>query len=362
MKIGVDSSFLLQIGCSVVVSLHTVLPSSTLCTEQTQFAIFRTVVDKQIIHSAISSMLNAQPSPVVSPETKELTVSPTNGLAPTPRPDDLTLPTAVTQCVPSMQPSVQFESQLLAILSDIDATSSPVASPATQQSVVASPLTERALRYHRRDAFGTDRNNVTSVPSPNSTEPPHALGAEMHEKDRSEFTPAPPRKLFHPTIPNTIPSLNHEQYRSLSFDSLPRMHPEYNAPATFPRATRATYMTEQRSLSAGLRSLPPFPPCFLASPPQNVIFVYDIFCLCRQDRRCGISAFRFGNRPCPPSRAFRTPSGDFLSCGLVHSPGDFRLRNGSHPRPTSGLPRALEGLHGRPLWTPGTPRPPQLLQ
>ena len=240
----------------MVVSLHTVLPSSTLCTEQTQFAIFRTVVDKQIILSAISSMLNAQPSPVMSPETKELTVSPTNGLAPTPRPDDLKLPLAVTQCVPSMQPLVQFESQLLAILSDIDATPSPVASPATQQSVVTSPLTERALRYHRRDALRTDRNNVASVPSPYSTDPPHALGTEMHQKGRSDFTPAPPRKLFHPTIPNTIPSLNHEQYRSPSFHSLPRMHSEFNAPATFPRATRATYMTEQRSLSAGLRSLP----------------------------------------------------------------------------------------------------------
>ena len=115
----------------MVVSLHTVLPSSTLSTEQTQFAIFRTAVDPQLVPSAISSMLNAQPSPVMSPETKELTVPPTSGLAPTPRPDDLKLPTAVTQCVPSMQPLVQFESQLLAILSDIDATPSPVASPAT---------------------------------------------------------------------------------------------------------------------------------------------------------------------------------------------------------------------------------------
>ena len=209
-------------------------------------------------------MLNPQPSPVMSPETKELTVPPTSGLAPTRRPDDLKLPTAVEQCVPSMQPLVQFESQLLALLSDIDATPSPVASPATQQSVDASPLTERALRYHRRDAFCTDRNNVAPVSSPSSTDPPHALGTEMHETDRSDSTPAPPRKLFHPTIPNTIPSLNHDQYRSPSFDSLPRMHPEYNAPATFPRATRATYMTEQRSLSAGLRLLPS-----VLSPPAS---------------------------------------------------------------------------------------------
>ena len=175
----------------------------------------------------------------MSPETKELTVPPTSGLAPTPRPDDLKLPTAVEQCVPSMQPLVQFESQLLALLSDIDATPSPVASPATQQSVDASPLTERALRYHRRDAFRTDRNNVAPVSSPSSTDPPHTLGAEMHETDRSDSTPAPKRKLFHFTIPNPIPSLNHDQYRSPSFDSLPRMHLEFNTPATFHRATRA---------------------------------------------------------------------------------------------------------------------------
>ena len=194
----------------------------------------------------------------MSPETKELTVPPTSGLAPTLTPDDLKLPPAVTQCVPSMQPLVQFKSQLLAILSYIDATLSLVASPATaaQQSVDASPLTERALRYHRRDAFRTDRNNVAPVPSPSSTDPLHALGAEMHEKDRLDLTPAPPRELLHPTIQNKIPSLDPEQYRSTSFHSLPRMHFEYNTPATFPRATQAVHMTEQRSLSAGLRSLP----------------------------------------------------------------------------------------------------------
>ena len=209
-------------------------------------------------------MLNAQPSPVMSPKTKELTVPPTSGLAPTLTPDDLKLPPAVTQRVPSMQPMVQFESQLLAILSDIDATPSPVASPATaaQQSVDASPLTERALRYHRRDAFRTDRNNVAPVPLPSSTNPLDDFGAEMHEKDRLDLTPAPPRELLHSTIQNKIPSLGPEQYRSTSFHSLPRMLFEYNTPAIFPRVTRAVHMTEQRSLSGGLRSLPRAP-----SPP-----------------------------------------------------------------------------------------------
>ena len=192
----------------------------------------------------------------MSPETKELTVPPTSGLAPTLRLDDLKLPSTVEHCVPSMQPLVQFESQLLALLSDIDATPSPVASPATQQSVDASPLTERAIRYHRRDAFRTDRNNAAPVSSPSSTDPSHTFGTEIHETDRSDSTPAPQRRLFHFTIPNPIPSLNHEQYRSPSFNNLRRMHPEFNTPATFPRATRAPYMTEQRSLSAGLRSLP----------------------------------------------------------------------------------------------------------
>ena len=181
---------------------------------------------------------------------------PTSGLAPTLRLDDLKLPSTVEHCVPSMHPLVQFESQLLALLSDIDATPSPVASPATQQSVDVPPLTERAIRYHRRDAFRTDRNNAAPESSPSSTDPSHTFGAEIHETDRSDSTPAPQRRLFHFTIPNPIPSLNHEQYRSPSFDNLRRMHPEFNTPATFPRATRAPYMTEQRSLSAGLRSLP----------------------------------------------------------------------------------------------------------
>ena len=240
----------------MVALLHTVLRSCTLPPEQTQFAIFRTALEPQIVPSAISSMLNAQTSPVMSPETKELTVPPTSGLAPTLRLDDLKLPSTVEHCVASMQPLVQFESQLLALLSDIDATPSPVASPTTQQSVAASPLTERAIRYRRRDAFRTDKNNAAPVSSPSSTAPSHTFGAEIHEMDRSYSTPAPLRRLFHFTIPNPIPSLNREQYRSPSFDNLRRMHPEFNTPATFPRATRAPYMTEQRSLSAGLRSLP----------------------------------------------------------------------------------------------------------
>ena len=252
----------------MVVSLHSVLSFSASCAEQTQFAIFRTIVDKQIVPSAISSMLNAQTSPVMSPETKELTVPPTSGLAPTVRPDDLMLPSTVEHCVASMQPLVQFESQLLALLSDIDATPSPVASATTQQSIAASPLTARAIRYYRRDALRTDRNNVAPVSSLSSTEPPHTFRAEIHETDRSDPTPAPQRRLFDFTIPNPIPSLHLEQYRSPSFNNPHRMHPEFNTPATFPRATKAPYITEQRSPSAGLRS----PPRVLSPPASSRAF------------------------------------------------------------------------------------------
>ena len=226
--------------------------------EQTQFAIFRIALEPQIVPSAISSMLNAQTSPVMSPETKELTLPPSSGLAPTLRSDDLGLPTTVEQSVPSMQPLVQFESQLLALLSDIDATPSPVASTTTQQSTAASPLTARAIRYHRRDAFRKDRNNAAPVPSPSSSEPSHTFGAETDKTDRSDATSAPQRNLFDfdSTIPNPAPSLNHERYCSPSFNNLRRIHSVLNTPATFPRGTGAPHMTEQRSLSAGFRSLP----------------------------------------------------------------------------------------------------------
>ena len=272
-------------------------------------------------------MLNPQTSPVMSPETKELTLPPSSGLASTLGSDDLGMPPTVEQSVSSMQPLAQFESQLLAILSDIDATPSPVTSLVTQQSVDASPLTERAIRYHRRDAFRTDRNNAAPVPSPSSTVPSDTFRAETLETNRSASTPAPQRRLFDLTISKPVPSLNHEQYRSPSFNNLRRIHSVLNTPATFPRGTRAPHMTEQRSLSAGLRSLPRAlpPPCSIASPPQNVFFVLHI--LCSQDRRYGTSAFRSWNRFCPPGRATRTPSGDFLPCGLVHTPGDIQLRH-----------------------------------
>ena len=273
-------------------------------------------------------MINAQPSPVMSPETKELTSPPSSGLASTLESDDFGLPPTVEQSISSMQPLDQFGSQLLAILSDIDATPSPVASLATQQSIDASPLTERAIRYHRRDAFRTDRNNPAPVPLPSSTEPSDTFRAETLETNRSAPTPAPQRRLFDSTIPNPVSPLNHEQYRSPSFTNLRGIHSVLNTPATFPRTTRVPHMTEQRSLSAGLRSLPrapPPPPCSIASPPQNVFFVFHI--VCPQDRPYGTSAFRSWNRFCPPGRTTRTPSGDFLPCGLVHTPGDIRLRH-----------------------------------
>ena len=160
---------------------------------------------------------------------------------------------------------VQFEPQLLAILSDIDATTSPFASPATaaQQSVDASPLTERALRYHRRDAFRTDRNIVAPAPLPSSTDPSDPLddfGAEMHKQDRLDLTPALPSESLHSTIQSKISSLGPDHYRPTPARSQPRMPFEYNTPATFPRLIQAPHSADQRPLSAGPRCPSHAPP------------------------------------------------------------------------------------------------------
>ena len=290
----------------------------------------------------------------MSPETKELTVPPTSGLAPTLRLDDLKLPSTVEHCVPSMQPWVQFESQLLALLSDIDATPSPVASPATQQSVDAPPLTERAIRYHRRDAFRTDRNNAAPVSSPSSTDPPHTFGAEIHETDRSDSTPAPQRRLFHFTIPNPIPSLNHDQYRSPSFDNLRRMHPEFNTPATFSRATRALYMTEQRSLSAGLRSLPR-----VLSPPASSRAFPRMSTSSTTSSASGAKSVATGSRPSTSGTAHARPAAPLgLPQGTSSPVASSTLReiSGSGTartrglRPDSPVPSRISmgGPHGPP--------------
>ena len=77
----------------------------------------------------------------------------------------------------------------------------------------------------------------------------------MHKKDRLDLTPAPPSEPLHSTIQSKIPSLGPDHYRPTSARGQLRMPLEYNTPATFPRVTQAVHMTEQRSLSAGLRSL-----------------------------------------------------------------------------------------------------------
>ena len=304
----------------------------------------------------------------MSPETKELTVSPTSGLTPTITPEDLRLPPAVTQRAPSMQPLVQFESQLLAILSDIDATPSPVASPATaeQQSVDASPLTERALRYHRQDALRTDRNNAALVPLPSSTDPLDDFGAEMHKKDRLDRTPAPPREPLHSTIQSKIPSLGPEQNRSTSTHSLPRVHFEYNTPVTFSRVTQAVHMTKHRSFSAGLRCPPRAPS---SDPPSRVSRRYAMSS--SSTSSSAPKATAKGLRPSvhgtaspgltvKPGQPQGTSSPVASSTLLVAPPspvapfilrGNLWLRHRPHPRPTPGLPCASEGLYGRPSRT-----------
>ncbi|CAN0348484.1 unnamed protein product, partial [Ascophyllum nodosum] len=100
-------------------------------------------------------------------------------------------------------------------------------------SVDAPPLTERAIRYQRRDAFRTDRNNAAPVSSPSLTVPSDTFRAETLETYRSTLTPAPQRRLFDLTTPKPVPSLNHEHYRSPSFNNLRRIHSVLNTPATF---------------------------------------------------------------------------------------------------------------------------------
>ena len=215
-------------------------------------------------------MLSAPPSPVMSPETKELTVSPTSGLVPSTTPAALRSPSAVTQSAPSMQPMVQFGSQLLAILSDIDSTPSPFASPdaAHEQPVCASPLTERALRYQRREASRTGRSTVASTPLPSPTDSPDPLDdfrAKTYHQYRLLSTPARPRESLNLTIPGNISSPGPEQYRSPPTHSQLRKPLELSIPATFPRVTQALHMAEQRSFSAGFRCPPRAPPLFARS-------------------------------------------------------------------------------------------------
>ena len=187
-------------------------------------------------------MLSAQPSPVMSPETKEVTVSPTSGLAPNTTPAALRLPPAVTQSVPAMQPMVQFGSQLLAILSDIDATPSPFASPdaAHEQPVCASLLTKRSLRYQRREASRTSRSTVASTPLSSPTDSPVPLDdfrAETYHQYRLLSTPSRPRESLNLTIPGNTSSPGPEQYRSTPTHGQLRKTLEHSTPATFPRVT-----------------------------------------------------------------------------------------------------------------------------
>ena len=162
-----------------------------------------------------------------------------------------------------MQPLVQFESQLLAILSDIDAPFSPFASPdtGTAQLAGASPLTERALRYQRREASRTGRSTVASAPllSPtDSTDP--LFPAQTHSQYDLISTPVPPRELLDFPILGQISSLGPEPYRSTPTHSHLRKSFEHCTPATFPRLAQAPHKAEQHSFPAGFRCPPRAPP------------------------------------------------------------------------------------------------------
>ena len=160
-----------------------------------------------------------------------------------------------------MQPVVQFGSQLFAILSDIDVTPSPFASPdaAHEQPVCASPLTERALRYQRREASRTGGSTVASTPLPNPTDSPHPLDefrAENHYQYRLLSAPARQRESFDLPILGNISSPGPEQYRSTPTHSQPRKPFAHSTPATFPRMIQALHMAEQRSFFTGFRCPP----------------------------------------------------------------------------------------------------------
>ena len=197
----------------------------------------------------------------MSLETKYFTVSPTSGLAPNITPAALRSPPTVTQSAPAMQSLVQFGFQLLAILSDIDANPSSFTSPdaAHEQPVCASPLTERSLRYQRREASRTGRSTVASTPLPNPTDSPHPLDdfcAENRYQYRLLSTPARQKESLDLPILSNISSPGPEQCRSTPTHSQPRKPFAHSTPATFPRMTQALHMAEQRSFSAGFRCPP----------------------------------------------------------------------------------------------------------
>ena len=212
----------------------------------------------------------------MSPETKELTVSPASGLAPNITPAALRSPPAVTLSAAAMQPMVQFGSQLFAILSDIDATPSPFASPdaAHEQPVCASPLTERALRYQRREASRTGRSTVVLTPLSSPIDSPRPLDdfrAETYYQYRLLSTPARLRESLNCTIPGNISSPGPEQYRSTPNHSQSRKPFAHSTPATFPLMTQALHMAEQCSFSSGF-CCPPraFPRHDLSRAPRSM--------------------------------------------------------------------------------------------
>ena len=303
-------------------------------------------------------MLSAQPSPVTSPEVNELTISPTNGLVSGTTATALRLPSPpVTYSSSVMQPLVQFESRLLGILSDIDTTPPPFASPATaaQQSVCASPLTEGALRYHRRDALRTDWSTVAPVPLPSPTDSPDPLddfGAEMHKQDRLDFTPAPPSDSLHSTIQSKTPSLGPDQYRPTSAHSQPRMPFEYSTPATCPRLIQAPHSADQHPLSAGPRCpshAPPLPARSRASRSMSSSSTTSPAKAAAKGFRPSVPGTASPDLDAKPGRPQGAPS-PVVSSALraIYGSGSERTHGLRPDAPVS--PRALlDGPHGPPI-------------
>ena len=120
-------------------------------------------------------------------------------------------------------------------------------------------MTERALRYQRREASRTGRNTVASTPLPSPTDSPDPLDdfpAQTHHQYRLILTPARPSDSLDLTILSNISSPGPEQYRSTPTHSQLRKPFAHSTPATFPRMTQALHMAQQRSFSAGFRCPP----------------------------------------------------------------------------------------------------------
>ena len=216
--------------------------------------------------------MSSQPSsPTLPSETDVLTVSPPPGLAAGTAPAASEQSPTVSQSTPEIRPQVPndphdtpFVQSLSAILSDLDAHPSPLASSdivATELLECASPLTERALCYQCRDASRIARDIVVLPPSPD-TFGSNAILNTVPAQIPGPYRSNSPGTLGSNAILNTIPAQIPGPYRS-NFVSTPpwitpvlrKLHKRSMA-ATMPRVTYTPHTADQPPFTAG----PMYPP------------------------------------------------------------------------------------------------------